>query len=427
MNALHYMRIIARALDYTKDPDPKHWKTINGSHVHLDKNGNYDGGAGSKFNGRHHYGPDWRQKSALMNRLAAALHGGVAKGQAQGQNVAPKATNGSGSGQGAANSSNLNTEDDYQQEIQRISVELNRNFLSLTSAELDEVKKRISRLQIEAASKGYAFTSGFVGKVDDKHIARIKEGLKGSPTDIRALWNLYEGEIRQCAHYTGSEGAHCFRNNVYYDINDVSKKTATDYPYETLFHENGHGIDEALGAGHLTYSATYNNGEFIQAIHTDVDKLVNEAASEIKEKVKQGDLKWLQDNGVIGKQYDLDIGDWVYATKFPPGFKYSKALAYKFIEKKIWALPAISRGCLSDIVEGATKGRASDGSGHGGAYYWKQRTYDGIENGLATEAFAEFTESHVVNKESLAVLNKFLPTASAVYLKMIKDAVSKEG
>ncbi len=98
MNVLHYMRIIARALDYAKDPDPKHWKTINGSHVHLDKNGNYDGGAGSKFNGRHHYGPDWRQKSALMNRLAAALHGGVAKGQAQGQNVAPKATNGSGSG-----------------------------------------------------------------------------------------------------------------------------------------------------------------------------------------------------------------------------------------------------------------------------------------------------------------------------------------
>ncbi len=103
MNVLHYMRIIARALDYAKDPDPKHWKTINGSHVHLDKNGNYDGGAGSKFNGRHHYGPDWRQKSALMNRLAAALHGGVAKGQAQGQNVAPKATQ-SGGGNGTMGS-----------------------------------------------------------------------------------------------------------------------------------------------------------------------------------------------------------------------------------------------------------------------------------------------------------------------------------
>lgn len=62
---------------YPKDPNPEHWKTINGSHVHMDKNGNYDGGAGGKFNGRHHYGPDWRQKAALMNRLTAALHKGV--------------------------------------------------------------------------------------------------------------------------------------------------------------------------------------------------------------------------------------------------------------------------------------------------------------------------------------------------------------
>ena len=34
--------------DYPKDPDPKNWRTINGSHVHL-KNGKIDGGAGGKF------------------------------------------------------------------------------------------------------------------------------------------------------------------------------------------------------------------------------------------------------------------------------------------------------------------------------------------------------------------------------------------
>ncbi len=77
MRLVQCLRILARALDWAKDPDLDHWKTINGSHVHLDKNGNYDGGAGSKFNGRHHYGPGWKQKSALMNRLAAALHSGV--------------------------------------------------------------------------------------------------------------------------------------------------------------------------------------------------------------------------------------------------------------------------------------------------------------------------------------------------------------
>ncbi len=113
MNALHYMRIIARALDYAKDPDPKqrldrrqksahmnrlarifdaayqmtliqekdsnpdHWKTINGAHVHVDENGNYDGGAGGLFNGKHHYGEGYKEKAekdrqkALKNTLKA--------------------------------------------------------------------------------------------------------------------------------------------------------------------------------------------------------------------------------------------------------------------------------------------------------------------------------------------------------------------
>ena len=41
-----------RALDYQKDPDPDHWGTINGAHVHKDENGNIDGGAGGALNGK---------------------------------------------------------------------------------------------------------------------------------------------------------------------------------------------------------------------------------------------------------------------------------------------------------------------------------------------------------------------------------------
>ena len=86
MNRLQCLIRLARALDYNRDPDPKHWKTINGAKVHLDKNGNYDGGAGGKFNGNHHYGgPDWKQKTALMNKLTNALRGGVTQKQAQTQ------------------------------------------------------------------------------------------------------------------------------------------------------------------------------------------------------------------------------------------------------------------------------------------------------------------------------------------------------
>ena len=41
-----------RALDYEKDLNHEHWGTINGAHVHKDKNGNIDGGAGGALNGR---------------------------------------------------------------------------------------------------------------------------------------------------------------------------------------------------------------------------------------------------------------------------------------------------------------------------------------------------------------------------------------
>lgn len=61
--------IAARILDaaYAKDPNPENWRTINGARVHVDENGDADGGAGGKFNGNK-FGEDWRngQRSALM-------------------------------------------------------------------------------------------------------------------------------------------------------------------------------------------------------------------------------------------------------------------------------------------------------------------------------------------------------------------------
>ena len=45
--------IYYKALDYQKDPDPDHWRTISGAKVHLDNDGEIDGGAGGKFTGNY--------------------------------------------------------------------------------------------------------------------------------------------------------------------------------------------------------------------------------------------------------------------------------------------------------------------------------------------------------------------------------------
>ena len=41
------MAMAHKTLDYEKDPNPENWRTISGAKVHLDQNGEIDGGAGS--------------------------------------------------------------------------------------------------------------------------------------------------------------------------------------------------------------------------------------------------------------------------------------------------------------------------------------------------------------------------------------------
>lgn len=50
-----------RTLDYEKDPNPEHWRTISGAKVHLDQNGEIDGGAGGNFNGNYWDGKKGQQ------------------------------------------------------------------------------------------------------------------------------------------------------------------------------------------------------------------------------------------------------------------------------------------------------------------------------------------------------------------------------
>ena len=50
-----------RVLDYEKDPNPENWRTISGAKVHLDENGEIDGGAGGNFNGNYWDGKKGQQ------------------------------------------------------------------------------------------------------------------------------------------------------------------------------------------------------------------------------------------------------------------------------------------------------------------------------------------------------------------------------
>ena len=94
--------------------------------------------------------------------------------------------------------------------------------------------------------------------------------------------------------------------------------------------------------------------------------------------------------------------------------------AYSIIEKEFGDMMATDNGNwkmsdISDILEGATKGGIQCGWGHGKSY-WK-------DHDVATEAFAEMMQAHVVGDESLKVLEKYLPKSVDAFRRMCKDAV----
>lgn len=69
--------------NYPKDPDPKNWRTINGSKVHL-TNGKIDGGAGGKFKGKKWVGKQHHQFVPAPNKIYSPTPGKQFSKAAQG-------------------------------------------------------------------------------------------------------------------------------------------------------------------------------------------------------------------------------------------------------------------------------------------------------------------------------------------------------
>lgn len=244
-----------------------------------------------------------------------------------------------------------------------------------------------------------------------------------------AVWKKYESQIRVGdAQYKGHE--HCMGDKIYVNGARDAKGNSFQKPYQVSFHEAGHAID-SLARKTVTdnasffarhYSSAYKGGLFPQTIKDEVADMVNAKAKELKVAFKEhtGDVEWFHKNGFID--------DWYYrmyekGTYKPEQIipKYKKAYAYSAVQRELKAAGSkYAIADLSDIMEGATGAKIQCGFGHG-AKYWKDRTYDGLSDGLATEAFAEMIDSTFASHESLEMIQKYLPKSYGVFQEMIDN------
>ena len=272
------------------------------------------------------------------------------------------------------------------------------------------------------------YDTALAKKLGVDHYDKMHQLVVDCPNqDAVKVWKYYEADVGVGnAHHRG--GAYCQDTNVYLNIDEVAKGNSYRTPYQTAFHEAGHAIDRAArfevtdnthwGARH--FSSAYKNGLFPQTIKDEVQDWVQTVGADLKKQFKDhaGDVEWFHKNGFIDS--------WTYGMWQKGAFKtenvipkYSKALAYSAVEKTVKSSGTmLAWGDLSDILEGATGGKISCGVGHGKSY-WSGRTYDGLADGLATEAFAEMIDSTFTSPESLQLIQQYLPKSYGVFLEML--------
>ena len=242
---------------------------------------------------------------------------------------------------------------------------------------------------------------------------------------LRAVWDKFEDELRVGDAHKGG-GAYAMGKNLYLDIDKCAKGNSYDKPFQVVFHEAGHGIDSAgryiakeSGVFASHFSGAYKGGLFPQTIKEEVDDLVSAYDKQLKQAFKEHakDVEWFYKNGFISKRnYDWVLdGTYSVDVVIP---KYRKSFAYNALQKEINGYSSYARADLSDMLEGATGAKIQCGYGHG-AKYWRDRTIGGINDGLATEAFAEMTDSTFANPESLELIKKYLPKSYKIYEEML--------
>lgn len=250
-----------------------------------------------------------------------------------------------------------------------------------------------------------------LGKEDSDEIVRR---LKQAPVRMQKMWAKYQDRF-EIERYEPGAGPHYSPSTkkVTLTPDAVHAANNSNYlgKYDVVYHEFGHAIDYfSVGKDNVYGKISEKNG-LGEAMSKDFvayrDKLMPEILA-----------KYTPDSAgnFFGGLYIKGV-----KVTFTKKGKLSLPSARQLAEKQIGSEISGQRNWpvysdVSDMVEAATKGRISPGSGHGKAYW----SYEGMQS---TEAFAEMTSATINNPESLAQIKKRFPNAYKKYLDIVDDII----
>lgn len=255
---------------------------------------------------------------------------------------------------------------------------------------IEREKKRTA----EAGGTGAKYSQSMEQAYGLEKIAEMNKLLKDSPEFIQTFWNNHSGCVQvgetdrgRTANYNPTKET--INLNIERDAKGSEHKT----PYETTFHESAHAMDYAIGKQSGMYykqiSTEYRNGLFEETLKKEADtyiknhqkKLAAERGQKVSIQAARDDL-----GSIMRREGTISTGD------------------------------------VSDMLEGATKGKFMGSAGHGKAYWTGHNTYWGKTPGhsVATEAFAEMFSASITNKASLAKIKEVFPESYSLFQEMIE-------
>ena len=225
------------------------------------------------------------------------------------------------------------------------------------------------------------------------HAEAIEKIIHDSTPEIKAVWERYGDEI--VVKETNAKRGGCTpKGEIKVDLTADSLGRKGCPPYETTMHESGHSIDRAISRKiGSRFSETYNDREFEKSLIAEADTYIKnhqkKMAAEQGRKVPIADAR-------------EDLG--------------------KILRKEGY----VATGDVSDMLEGATKGKFTGSGGHGKTYWTGSKRYyaDIPGHSVAVEAFAEMFAATTRNPASLKKIQEVFPNSYGVFQKMIKEAAT---
>lgn len=269
-------------------------------------------------------------------------------------------------------------------------------YASFTFRTKDPKKQHMADMAIAREKERNAATvsapkQGLVNGLGREHAEKIEALVSNAPDFVKNAWNKYGDEVTVASNNHNGLGKCDGAGRIFVNIENDSKGQHKE-AYETTMHESGHSIDRAISRNFKNvsyrFSEDYKDGLFEKT-------LVKEADAYVKNKQKQMSEE---------KGYKVKIGD-----------------ARSAVSRELMTNGLKGMRDVSDMFEGATKGKVTGIAGHGKAY-WTGRTFYGQKipgKSVALEAFAEMFSATITNPASLENIKKYFPESYGVFTEML--------